>query len=146
MKVGSRTVRTAAHGRESGAAGAESARRLTQVELELMTVLWKLGSGTVADVLADLPDDRRLAYTSVSTILRILEKKGVLASRKKGRGHEYVPRLEKAEYEVWSVQDMVARLFDGAPAELVRTLLESETLTPRDRRAIRDLLDRKGQR
>ena len=129
-----------------GATTPENARRLTQVELELMTVLWKLGSGTVADVLAGLPGDRALAYTSVSTILRILEKKAVLTTRKKGRGHEYVPLLAKAEYEAWSVQDLVARLFDGAPAELVRTLLESEALSPRDRRTIRDLLDRESDR
>src|SRR5262245_34034107 len=120
MKDGSRTVKPGASGRGDTAAGAESARRLTQVELELMTVLWKLGSGTVADVIEELREERRLAYTSVSTILRILEKKGVLASRKKGRGHEYVPRLERAEYESWSVRDLVTRLFDGAPAELVR--------------------------
>ena len=123
---------------------AETARRLTQVELELMTVLWRLGSGSVGDVIEELPEARRLAYTSVSTILRILEKKGVLESHKKGRGHVYVPRIDKAEYETWSVQDLVARLFDGAPAELVRTLLESETLTAGDRRSIRELLNGKG--
>ena len=145
MKDGTRSAKSPSRLRED-ASGNETARRLTQVELELMTVLWKLGSGTVAEVMEELPVDRRLAYTSVSTILRILEKKGVLASRKKGRGHEYVPRLARADYEAWSVRDLVARLFDGAPAELVRTLLESETLTPRDRRAIRELLDGKGGR
>jgi len=111
-----------------------------------MTVLWRLGSGTVGDVMEELPEERRLAYTSVSTILRILEKKGVLESRKKGRGHVYVPRIGKGEYEAWSVRDLVTRLFDGAPAALVRTLLESETLTAGDRRSIRELLDRKGDR
>jgi predicted transcriptional regulator len=111
-----------------------------------MAVLWRRGSGTVADVLAELPAERPLAYTSVSTVLRILEKKGVLASRKKGRGHEYVPRVGRSEYEAWTVRDLVARLFDGAPAALVRTLLESETLSAHDRRAIRDLLERKAGR
>jgi BlaI family transcriptional regulator, penicillinase repressor len=139
------TAKTAAAVRGIAKTG-ETTRRLTQVELELMTVLWRLGSGTVGEVLEELPADRRLAYTSVSTILRILEKKGVLESRKKGRGHLYVPRVDKTEYEAWSVQDLVARLFDGAPAALVRTLLESETLTPGDRRSIRDLLDKKGAR
>lgn len=124
----------------------EPARRLTQVELELMTVLWRLGSGTVGDVIAELPADRLLAYTSVSTVLRILEKKAVLESRKKGRGHVYVPRIDKQEYEAWSVQDLVARLFDGVPAALVRTLIESETLSAGDRRSIRELLERKGAR
>ena len=68
---------------------------LTEVELELMTALWKLGEGSVADVLETLPKERKLAYTSVSTILRILEQKKVLKARKEGRGHVYVPMLEK---------------------------------------------------
>jgi predicted transcriptional regulator len=140
-----RTAKTVAAARGTAKAG-ETARRLTQVELELMTVLWRLGSGTVGDVIEELPEERRLAYTSVSTILRILEKKRVVDSIKKGRGHLYVPRVGRAEYEAWSVQDLVARLFDGAPAALVRTLLESETLTPGDRRSIRELLDKKGAR
>lgn len=140
-----RTTKTATPAR-GALRPAETARRLTQVELELMTVLWRLGSGTVGDVMEELPAERRLAYTSVSTILRILEKKGVLESHKKGRGHVYVPLIGKTEYEAWSVQDLVARLFDGAPAALVRTLLESETLTAGDRRSIRELLERKGAR
>jgi predicted transcriptional regulator len=140
-----RTTKTATPAR-GALRPAETARRLTQVELELMTVLWHLGSGTVGDVMEELPAERRLAYTSVSTILRILEKKGVLESHKKGRGHVYVPLIGKTEYEAWSVQDLVARLFDGAPAALVRTLLESETLTAGDRRSIRELLERKGAR
>src|SRR5262245_11037565 len=112
-----RTQKTSASAR--GTARPAEIRRLTHVELALMTVLWRLGSGTVGDVMEELPRERRLAYTSVSTILRILEKKGVLESRKKGRGHVYLPRIGKAEYEAWSVRDLVARLFDGAPAALV---------------------------
>jgi predicted transcriptional regulator len=123
---------------------APPAHRLTQVELELMTVLWRLESGTVADVIENLPAGRELAYTSVSTILRILEKK--VESRKQGRGHLYVPLVRKDAYEAWTVQDLVTRLFDGAPAALVRTLIASERLSPADRRAIRELLDGRRSR
>lgn len=120
-------------------------RRLTKVELELMTILWRLGAGTVGDVLDRLSEDRRLAYTSVSTILRILEKKGVLLSRKEGRSHVYVPLLRKEEYESWSVHDLVTGLFDGTPARLVRRLLESEALSTKERHAIRKLLEKEGR-
>ena len=58
------------------------AKLLTETELELMTILWKLGEGSVADVIALLPKERALAYTSVSTILRILEQKEILTTRK----------------------------------------------------------------
>ena len=115
-------------------------RRLTEVELELMTHLWRLGSGTVNDVIGRLPAGRRLAYTSVSTILRILEKQGIVATRKQGRGHVYVPRIGKEEYESWSVHDLVTRVFEGAPSELVRCLIESRDLTDQELESIRRLL------
>src|SRR5262245_52644195 len=116
------------------------AKLLTEVELELMTALWQLGEGTVHDVLGTLPSTRKLAYTSVSTVLRILVGKGVLLSRKEGRGHVYVPRISKAEYEARSLRDMVQRVFDGAPDALVRRLLEVEALSDEELSAIRLLL------
>ena len=117
--------------------------RLTEVELELMSIIWRLGEGTVNDVLAGLPADRPLAYTSVSTILRILEKKGVLVARKRGRGHVYVPAFGKADYEAFVVQDLVTRVFEGTPAALVSRLLEAEDLSAKDLDAIRALLSSK---
>lgn len=69
--------------------------KLTEVELELMGYLWKLNEATVNDVVSALPEARKLAYTSVSTMLRILEQKGVVDSRKEGRGHVYFPNLRK---------------------------------------------------
>ena len=113
---------------------------LTDVELELMTALWQLGEGTVHDVLATLPSARTLAYTSVSTVLRILVGKGVLVVRKEGRGHVYVPRISKAAYEATSLRHIVQRVFDGAPDALVRRLLEIEELTEEKLAAIRALL------
>lgn len=113
---------------------------LTDVELELMTALWQKGEGTVHDVLEILPASRKLAYTSVSTVLRILVSKGVLAVRKEGRGHVYVPRVSKADYEATSLRHMVQRVFDGAPDALVRRLLETEELTEERLAAIRAAL------
>jgi predicted transcriptional regulator len=102
-----------------------------------------LGEGTVNDVMAALPTGRPLAYTSVSTILRILEKKAVLGSRKQGRGHIYVPRVSKAEYESFSVRDLITRVFDGTPGALVRCLVDSDALSPEDLKALRRVLERR---
>jgi predicted transcriptional regulator len=124
----------------------ETERLLTEVELELMTILWRLGEGTVNAVLEELPPERPLAYTSVSTILRILEKKGVVAARKQGRGHVYVPRIGKQEYETRSLRRLLSSVFDGAPAALVRCLVESERLSADELRAIRGLLQPKAAR
>jgi predicted transcriptional regulator len=116
---------------------------LTQVELELMSILWKMGAGTVHDVLEQLPPQRALAYTSVSTVLRILETKGFLDTRKEGRGHQYLPAISKTSYESTTVQDVVTRVFDGTPTTLVRRLLEVGDLSRDDLREIQALLEEK---
>ncbi len=116
-------------------------RLLTETELELMTILWKLNGGTVNDVIAELPKDRKLAYTSVSTILRILEQKEILKSRKEGRGHLYLPILRKERYESISLDHLVSKVFEGTPTSLVRRLLETDGLSEKDLKAIRSLLD-----
>ncbi len=116
-------------------------KRLTDVELELMTILWQLGEGSVADVMGALSPGRDLAYTSVSTILRILESKGVLSTRKEGRGHIYVPLLEKASYEASTVRDVVDRVFAGAPLALIRQLIDNVDLTDDQVREIKKLLN-----
>jgi predicted transcriptional regulator len=105
---------------------------LTEVELELMTILWQLGGGTVSEVLERLPPSRPLAYTSVSTILRILEQKEVLTAEKVGRGHRYVPRVGRDEYQTFALRDVVGRVFGGQPLELVRRLVDAEGLKPDD--------------
>lgn len=113
---------------------------LTVVELELMTILWRLKEGSVADVLAQLPKDRDLAYTSVSTILRILEQKSVLKTRKEGRGHIYIPNIKKSDYESKTVKHLVERVFDGTPVALVRQLLDSGQINEKELTEIQNLL------
>jgi predicted transcriptional regulator len=118
-------------------------KTLTEVELELMAILWRLGEGSVNDVIAQLPPGRDLAYTSVSTVLRILEQKGIVGARKEGRGHIYVPRLAKVDYEATSVRRLVTQVFDGTPASLVRRLIETDGMTAKDLTELQDLLARK---
>lgn len=116
------------------------AKLLTEVELELMTILWRLGEGSVADVIEGLPSGRDLAYTSVSTILRILEQKGVLQTRKEGRGHIYIPALKKADYEAKAVKDVVEKVFEGTPVALVRQLLGQVKINQDELKEIKDLI------
>ncbi|MBD3666117.1 BlaI/MecI/CopY family transcriptional regulator [Sulfitobacter aestuariivivens] len=116
---------------------------LTEVELEFMSELWGLGEGTVRDVLARLPEDRNLAYTSGATILRILEQKGFVTSRKAGKSHVYVPALAKDAYQIRSLKDLSAKLFDGTPASLVARLVDDDALTEDALGQIRALVDRR---
>ncbi len=116
---------------------------LTEVELEFMSQLWTLGEGTVRDVLDHLPKDRNLAYTSGATILRILEQKGFVTSRKEGKSHTYTPALAKDTYQTRSLKDLSVKLFDDTPASLVARLVTDEDLSDEALGQIRALLDRR---
>lgn len=122
------------------------AKLLTETELELMTILWKLQEGSVSEVLENLPKERDLAYTSVSTILRILEQKGVLKTRKEGRGHIYIPQIKKSDYEAKTVKHVVDRVFDGTPVALVKQLLDSVKLNESDLEELKKLINKAGDR
>lgn len=114
---------------------------LTEVELEMMRVLWRWESGaTVTDVMNALGPQRKLAYTSVSTMLRILEQKGAVQSRKEGRGHVYSASLPKKDYEEKSVKHVLEKVFDDRPLEMVCRLLEVKEFDESDLRSLRELL------
>lgn len=121
-------------------------RLLTEVELELMNILWRKGEGSVSDVIEELPEGRDLAYTSVSTILRILEQKEILKTRKEGRGHIYIPAVEKSVYERSALSHMLRTVFNGSPLPLVKQLLSSKKLTPEDLQEIQKLFKEMGKK
>ena len=116
---------------------------LTEVELEFMNELWAIGEGTVRDVLQRLPEERALAYTSGATILRILEQKEFVTSRKKGKSHVYKPSLAKDAYQTRSLKDLSMKLFDDAPESLVARLVDDDALTEEALGQIRALVDRR---
>ncbi len=118
---------------------------LTETELELMSILWKIGEGSVADVIDKLSAHRQLAYTSVSTILRILEQKKILTARKEGRGHVYVPAVKKEEYEAKALKHVVEKVFDGTAVGMVRQLLSTIDLSENELNELRKLVAHKGK-
>jgi predicted transcriptional regulator len=117
---------------------------LTAVELEMMNVIWRIGPCPVAQVLEQLSPTRELAYTSVSTIVRILEQKGYVTSEKAGRGHLYSAAIAKDDYQAMSLRHLVNNVFEGAPSLLVQRLLDSNALTEEELAQIKSLLRRKG--
>src|SRR4051812_43632185 len=108
------------------------AKELTAVELEMMNVIWHIGPCSVARVQEQLRPLRDLAYTSVSTVVRILEQKGYVTSEKEGRGHLYAAAVSKERYQALSLKRLVRNVFDGAPSLLVQRLLASEELAPEE--------------
>src|SRR5437763_15968740 len=93
-------------------------------ELDVMGVLWDIGSGTVTEVRDRLPAS--LAYTTVLTILRNLEAKGFLTHETEGKAHRYIPRLARKAARRSALSRIVDKLFHGSPEQLIAQLAEDE--------------------
>jgi BlaI family penicillinase repressor len=110
-------------------------------ELDVMTVLWANGSGTVTEVqgMLDVP----LAYTTVLTMLRNLEGKGFLRREPEGRAHRYFPRVKQRAAQKHALRRLVDTLFLGSPEQLLTQLVDDHALSPDDlRRLARQLAER----
>lgn len=112
---------------------------LTGREMDVMNVLWKLDSGTVSEVQAGLIDE--LAYTTVLTILRTLEKKGHIRHEAEGRAHRYVPLVEKEEAQEGAVTRVTRKLFSGSPELLMAHLVNGGGLNGDQLLRLRALVD-----
>lgn len=113
--------------------------RLTVYELELMDVLWEIGSGTVQEVCDAL--ERDLAYTTVMTSLNVLHtKKGVVAREKQGRAFVYRPTVSREEMSTTVINDLKPVLFRKALPSLVLNLLSHEKLDREDIDALKEAL------
>lgn len=119
-------------------------RLLTAAELELMHALWTCadaGPRSVSEVMDLLTGGPPRAYTTVATLLKILEDKGFARSALVGRKLHYEAAVARPDYEDTAVRDVVQRVFSGDATALVRTLVATESLTEADRAVLRALLD-----
>ena len=99
---------------------------LTKLELQIMQVIWREGSSTVAAVQQGL--EQQLAYTTVQTMLNILERKGKLKRELNGRAYVYAAKVTEARATGNAVRDLVDRMFGGSNEELVMSLIKSNQL------------------
>ena len=115
---------------------------LTEAELRIMEVLWRKGSGTVQQVLDWLPS--ALAYNSVLTTIRTLEKKGQVKHVKDGRAHVYEPVIGREEATRSEVRHLVGRFFRNSHEALVLNILQDEAIDAADLKRLREMLERSG--
>ena len=113
---------------------------LTEAELRLMDVLWEKGPGTVHQLLEALPGKPALAYNSVLTTIRILEKKGYVQHLKDGRAHVYQAVIGRKEATRSEVRNLVGRFFKDSHELLLLNLLEDRSLDAQELQRLRDLL------
>lgn len=102
---------------------------LTRLELRIMQVLWRTGGGTVGAVQAELKPP--LAYTTVQTVLNILERKGKVKRELQGRAYHYTARVTEAKALGQGVRDLIDRMFGGSSEELVMSLLKNGQIDAR---------------
>ena len=112
--------------------------RLSKAEVRILEQFWKLGTASVREVLDTLPDEERVAYTTVQTLVYRLEEKGALRKVKKiGNAQLFEPAINQSQYRSRITRDLLD-LFGGSPRLLVSNLLENGEITLRDLKALQN--------
>lgn len=114
---------------------------LTEAELRLMEVLWQKGTATVQQVMENLDEKTPLAYNSVLTTIRILEKKGYVKHQKDGRAHAYTPLMEREEATRSEIRRLVNRFFGNSHELLVLNILKDQTVDAAELQRLRKMME-----
>ena len=104
---------------------------LTAKEEEVMQILWDLNKALVRDIMSELPNSKQ-PYTTVASIVRILEKKGYVSHKPYGKTHEYYPLVSKAEYRRRKFKGLLTHYFDNSIESVVSFLAKEEKLSPKE--------------
>jgi BlaI family transcriptional regulator, penicillinase repressor len=116
---------------------------LTDQELEIMKIVWQLERATVRDVYEALLERRKIAYTTVMTMMKILEQKQYLKKTLEDRAYLYCPTRPKNQVIRGMVREFVDRVFNGSAQPLLLHLVEDRRLTEKELREIERLMEKK---
>ncbi|CAM2009120.1 BlaI/MecI/CopY family transcriptional regulator [Acanthopleuribacter pedis] len=121
-----------------------SSKPPSQLETQILGLLWREGPLTARQVLEQLPDGKSRAYTSVLSTMQVMEKKGLLDHQRQGKTHVYRPLVEKEEVlrPVW--RDLLRNFFSGRPAAAMQHLINESEVDAAELDEIRALLDQKA--
>ena len=119
----------------------KSSETLTEAELKIMQVIWQKGPGTVQQILDALVDPPVLAYNTVLTTIRILERKGYVQHSKDGRAHVYRPLVERDEASRSEIRHLVGRFFRNSHEDLVLNILEERGIAPEELKRLKEMLE-----
>lgn len=123
-----------------------ASRYPTELELQVLQILWQLGESSVMSVRDALAErDRDIARTSVVTTLNVMADKGLLLRRQQGRAYVFSPAVTEDEVSGGMLGDLLDRVFDGSAEALLLKLLDSEHVDEQELRALRRLVNRKRQ-
>jgi predicted transcriptional regulator len=119
---------------------------LTDHELQIMKVIWQRGSATVRDVYEELLKHRKIAYTTVMTVMGVLEQKGRLKKAVGGRAYVYTPAQPQSEVVTSMVRDFVGRVFNGMAKPLLVSMIEDGKITEDELDELKKLLKDKRRK
>jgi BlaI family penicillinase repressor len=119
--------------------------RLGKVQLQIMEVLWREGRATARRITDELSRAKPIAHSTVQTLLRKLEAKGVVTHAVEDRTFIFRPLYQPSDITASATRDLLSRVFHGSVYGLVAHLLEHETISPEERRQLRQLIDEEGQ-
>ncbi|WP_421773703.1 BlaI/MecI/CopY family transcriptional regulator [Gracilimonas sp.] len=114
---------------------------LGESEMEILHHVWEMGEATVAQVQEEILKERKVAYTTVMTIMKNLNDKGYLKYRKDGVTYVYSARKKPEEVQSSLVSGMIDKVFKGSTSALVQTLVKRENLSEEELRELRDMID-----
>jgi predicted transcriptional regulator len=117
-------------------------RNISPAETEILRLVWQLREATVQRVCDSLPVERSIAYATVQTMLRRLEKKGYLRHRLEGKAHVFYPAAKREDVITRSVNDFLGRLFGGDPIPLMHYLAEHGKITAEDIETLKRLIEK----
>jgi BlaI family transcriptional regulator, penicillinase repressor len=115
---------------------------LTEQELEIMKIVWRIGDATVRQVYEEILKQRKIAYTTVMTMMGILEEKNFLKKTSTEKAHVYRPAQAKALVMSRMVKEFVERVFNGSAKPLLVHLVESEQVTEQELAEVREIVKR----
>jgi predicted transcriptional regulator len=114
--------------------------RPSELELQVLAVLWREGAATAREVSERMPDGKARAYTTVLSVLQVLEKKGLVKHRPDGRAHRYSAVVTKRQVLGPMLRQLVTNVFGGSPSTAVQHLLAENKVTAEEMDEIRALI------
>lgn len=119
--------------------------KLSPSETEVLRIVWQLCEGTVQQVADNLPDKRDIAYATVQTLLRRLEKKGYISHKTVGKAHVFSPAVKQKDVISKTVSEFLDKLFGGDPVPLMQYLAEHGKITAEEIEHLKDLVEKSDE-
>lgn len=119
---------------------------LTKTEERLMQVLWRLKKCFIKDLIDALPDDPKPPYNTISSVVRLLEKKGYVAFKAYGKTHEYFAAISKSDYRKASFKKVFSGYFDNSAESLFSFMLKEEKLSEEDLDKIKAIINKNEEK